>query len=682
MATTPIRKKIALPAPRTEAAAGEKKRGVRVRGGAPASFRKPDPLKDGQAPTPRKSYPPRDGDARPPRAFDRDSRPPRDGDSRPPRSFDRDSRPPRDGDSRPPRSFDRDSRPPRDGDSRPPRAFDRDSRPPRDGDSRPPRDGDSRPPRSFDRDSRPPRDGDSRPPRSFDRDSRPPRDGDSRPPRTFDRDSRPPREGDSRPPRSFDRDSRPPRDGDSRPPRSFDRDSRPPRDGESRPPRTFDRDARPPRRFELGDDSRPARPFNKDVAARPTRFERDPTTRAPRGDAQTASEGKAGFSLEGTQTFFATCPRGLENVLREELLALGLAGIEMVPGGAMFKGTFIRGIEANLESRVASRVMLQVAIGTYRGEDDIFALAKRVNWHDAFPVEQTIKVQVTAILSPLQSIDFIALKVKDAICDVFREAIGTRPNVETSQPNQRIHVFLNRDQCTLYLDVSGESLFKRGYRREGLAAPIRENLAAGILKLIEWTTDEPLLDPMCGSGTFITEALLMAMNAAPGLRRRNAFERWTDCPNDEWHAMKDAARARIELPEGLRLYARDASPEAIAQTRAHVAALGGTSVVDFAVCDALSLEAPTPEGVMVANPPYGVRLSSDKELAELYPQFATLLKTRFDGWEVNFITADLTMPSGLGLKAMRKTPLRNGALDCRLFTFPIVGRSAPEEAKS
>jgi 23S rRNA G2445 N2-methylase RlmL len=648
MATTPIRKKIALPAPRTDATASEKKRGVRVRGGAPASFRKPDALKDGQAPTPRKSYPPRDGDSRPPRTFDRDSRPPREGDSRPPRTIDRDSRPPREGDSRPPRTFDRDSRPPREGDSRPPR--------------------------SFDRDSRPPRDGDSRPPRTFDRDSRPPREGDSRPPRTFDRDSRPPREGDSRPPRTFDR--------DSRPPRTFDRDSRPPREGDSRPPRTFDRDARPPRRFEPGGDSRPARPFNKDVAARPTRFERDPTTRAPRGDLQTAIESKAGFSLQGTQTFFATCPRGLENVLREELLALGLAGIEIVPGGAMFKGTFIRGIEANLESRVASRVMLQVAIGTYRGEEDIFELAKRVNWHDAFPVEQTIKVQVTAILSPLQSIDFIALKVKDAICDVFREAIGSRPNVETSQPNQRIHVFLNRDQCTLYLDVSGESLFKRGYRREGLAAPIRENLAAGILKLIEWTADEPLLDPMCGSGTFITEALLMAMNAAPGLRRRNAFERWTDCPNDEWHAMKDAARARIALPEGLRLYARDASAEAVAQTRAHVAALGGTSVVDFAVCEALSLEAPTTSGVMVANPPYGVRLSSEKELTELYPQFATLLKTRFDGWEVNFITADLTMPSGLGLKAMRKTPLRNGALDCRLFTFPIVGRSAADEAKT
>ncbi len=590
MATTPPRKKIALPSPRDAAPAGDKKRGVRTRGGAPASFRKPDPLKEGQAPTARKSYPPREGDPRPPRTFDRDSRPPREGDSRPPRTFDRDSRPPREGDSRPPR--------------------------------------------------------------------------------TFDRDSRPPREGDSRPPRTFDRDSRPPREGDSRPPRTFDRDTRPPRDGA----------ARPPRRFEPGGDSRPARPFNKDVAARPTRFERDPTTRAPRGDLQTATESKAGFSLQGTQTFFATCPRGLESVLREELLALGLAGIEIVPGGAMFKGTFIRGIEANLESRVASRVMLQVAIGTYRGEDDIFALAKRVNWHDAFPVEQTIKVQVTAILSPLQSIDFIALKVKDAICDVFREAIGTRPNVETSQPNQRIHVFLNRDQCTLYLDVSGESLFKRGYRREGLAAPIRENLAAGILKLIEWTADEPLLDPMCGSGTFITEALLMAMNAAPGLRRRNAFERWSDCPNEEWHAMKDAARARIALPEGLRLYARDASAEAVAQTRAHVAALGGTSVVDFAVCEALSLEAPTKSGVMVANPPYGVRLSSEKELAELYPQFATLLKTRFDGWEANFITADLTMPSGLGLKAMRKTPLRNGALDCRLFTFPIVGRSAPEIA--
>jgi 23S rRNA G2445 N2-methylase RlmL len=648
MATSPPpRKKLALPGERTTPLDGDKKRGVRVRGGAPATYRKPDALREGQAPTERKSRPPRpfdkSGDARPPRPFDRDSRPPRDGDARPPRPFDRDSRPPRDGDARPPRTFDRDSRPPRDGDARPPRTFDRDSRPPREGDSRPPR--------TFDRDSRPPRDGDARPPRTFDRDSRPPRDGDARPPRTFDRDSRPPR--------AFDK------AGDTRPPRRFEPG------GDTRPPRTFERDSRP---------VRPA--YNNKVESRPRTFERDPTTRAPRGDMQTAAESKAGFSLEGTQTFFATCPRGLEQALREELLSLGLAGIEIVPGGAMFKGTFIRGVEANFESRVASRVMLQVAIGNYRTEEDIFALALRVNWADAFPVEQTIKVQVTAILSPLQSIDFMALKVKDAICDVFRNAVGSRPNVETSQPNQRIHVFLNRDQVTLYLDVSGESLFKRGYRREGLSAPIRENLAAGILRLIEWSPTEPLLDPMCGSGTFITEALLIAMNAAPGLRRRNAFERWTDCPNDEWHAMKDAARARIALPEGLRLFARDASAEAVAQTRAHVAALGGTSVVDFAVCEALSLEAPCESGVIVANPPYGVRLSSEKELAELYPQFATMLKTRFDGWEANFITADLTMPTGLGLKAMRKTPLRNGALDCRLFTFPIVGRSAPAKSEA
>jgi putative N6-adenine-specific DNA methylase len=377
------------------------------------------------------------------------------------------------------------------------------------------------------------------------------------------------------------------------------------------------------------------------------------------------------LTTEGVQTFFATCPRGLETILRDELLALRVQSIETTPGGALFKGNLRAGLEVNLETRVASRVLWKLAQQNYRSEDDVFSLARRLAWPSLFPVDQTIKVQVTAINSPLTSIDFIALRVKDAICDVFRDAVGSRPNVDTSTPNQRIHVFLTAREVTLYLDVSGEALFKRGYRRDGLVAPIRENLAAGILKLVGWTPEIPLLDPMCGSGTFITEALLMASNAAPGLRRRNAHERWSIHPVDEFHAMKDAARARIRVPESLRLFAHDSNDEAVRQTRAHVAALGGTSALDFATCSALELTAPKEYGMILANPPYGVRLGDTEELARMYPQFASVLRSRFSGWTASFITADLTMPKGLGLVPQRETKLKNGALSCKLFTFAI-----------
>ncbi len=675
----PPRKKIGVAAPISPTA--QVKRGVRKRGGAPVEFRKPPP-----------------GSVAPPSA-DR-GRPPREGDSRPPRSgggFDKD---------RAPRPY-----PPRNGDPRAPRdrnpfaQEERASRPytPRpDGDTRPPREGDSRPPRTgggFNKDRPPrpytPREGDTRPPRTgggYSND-RPPRED-----RGFDRDRAPrpytPREGDTRPPRDerpFNKDRAPrpytPREGDTRPPRddrgfSQDRAPRPytPREGDTRPPRDdrgFKKD-RPPRPTTPGtDDTRPPRAPRGDPRERRSFDDaRSPRKFEPRGAAPlhvtNAEPRSIKIDTQGVQTFFATCPRGLEQLLREELLAIGAAGIEVSPGGALFKGRFTLGYVANLESRVASRIMWKMVEGDYRDEHDIYSLATSVDWPAAFPVEQTIKVQVTSIFSPLKSIDFIALKVKDAICDTFREAVGSRPSVDTSMPNQRIHVFLERSHCTIYLDLSGEALFKRGYRRDGLVAPIRENLAAGILRLLEWTPEVPLLDPMCGSGTFITEALLIAMNAAPGLRRRNAFERWSVHALDEYEAMKDTARARIALPPTLRLFARDASAEAIAQTRAHVASLGGTAAVNFEVCNALDLTPPCESGMMVANPPYGVRLGSSTELAQMYPQFGTLLKQRFAGWEASFITADLEMPGGIGLKATRRTPLRNGALDCRLFSFPLI----------
>ena len=225
------------------------------------------------------------------------------------------------------------------------------------------------------------------------------------------------------------------------------------------------------------------------------------------------------------ETFFAPCPRGLEAVLRAELEPLGAQDVTELPGGVSFTGPFPLCYTVNLHSRIASRVLWRVFHGTYRDERDIFQAAQALPWHEWFPVSRTIKVKVSAQQCPLNSLDFVTLRIKDAICDRFRAATGSRPDVATNRPDIRIDAFLTRQTVTLYLDTSGEALFKRGLRTAVTEAPVRENLAAGILRLVGWTAQQPLLDPMCGSGTFLVEAALMARNIPPGLGRRFAFEK-------------------------------------------------------------------------------------------------------------------------------------------------------------
>ncbi|HEX9672807.1 MAG TPA: THUMP domain-containing protein, partial [Burkholderiales bacterium] len=213
------------------------------------------------------------------------------------------------------------------------------------------------------------------------------------------------------------------------------------------------------------------------------------------------------------ERFFATCPRGLEQVLAAELAALGARETKAVDGGASFSGDLGLCYAANLESRVASRVLWQVGHARYRSEHDVFEAARALPWTRFFDVGRTIRVSVSAIKSPVKSLDFVTLRVKDAVCDAFRAAQGKRPDVDTETPDVRIHAFLTRDEATFYLDTSGEPLFKRGWRALAGEAPLRENLAAGILRLAGWRAPVPLFDPMCGSGTFLVEAAMMALDA-------------------------------------------------------------------------------------------------------------------------------------------------------------------------
>ena len=347
----------------------------------------------------------------------------------------------------------------------------------------------------------------------------------------------------------------------------------------------------------------------------------------------------------------------------------------MTPGGVGFTGPFDLCYAVNLESRIASRVLWRLRHGPYSREQDLYQLAVDLPWPQWFSSHCTIKVKVSAQHCPLKSLDFVTLRIKDAVCDHFARR-GPRPSVDTSRPDIRIDAFLDATHASLYLDTSGEALFKRGLRRAGAGAPLRENLAAGILRLSGWTGGQPLLDPMCGSGTILIEAALMALNRAPGLDRRFAFEKLRSFDAARWRALCEAARARQVGAGRPAIYGCDQDGNVLKAARANLEAAGLAETVTLTQEDVLELTPPAGEGILIANPPYGVRLGEQEELAAFYPRLGDVLKQRFPGWRAYIFTADLRLPKLIGLAPSRRTPLFNGALECRLFEFKIVKGSA------
>ena len=345
-----------------------------------------------------------------------------------------------------------------------------------------------------------------------------------------------------------------------------------------------------------------------------------------------------------------------------------------MPGGAVFAGSWETCYRVNLWSRIASRVLWRVGEFSYRNEDDVYAAAKALAWPDYFAVERTLRVNVSAQKSPLKSLEFVTLRIKDAVCDRFRETLGRRPDVERAMPDVRVHVFLEADSGTLYLDTSGEPLFKRGWRAEQGEAPLRENLAAGIVMLAGWQPSEPLLDPMCGAATILVEAAALARGRAPGARRSFGFEKLAIFDANLWNGLQQEA-AREKTPPQPALFGSDTDPHALKAARRNLAEAGVERWVKLEQADILQRSAPGSAGVLVANPPYGERMGSADELAAFYPKLGDALKRNFAGWRCFIFTADLRLPKLIRLQPSRRTPLWNGALECRLYEFEIVSGS-------
>ena len=382
-----------------------------------------------------------------------------------------------------------------------------------------------------------------------------------------------------------------------------------------------------------------------------------------------------------SERFFCPCPRGLESLLADELVALGASSVDAGQGGVAWRGDWRLAQRVNLESRIATRVLWQVAQGRYRGEDDIYRLAYGATWAKWFTSDQTLRVNVTAQKSPLKSLEFVTLRIKDAICDHFRTVTGQRPSIDTARPDVRVHAFLTRDGVTLYLDTSGEPLYKRGFKRARVEAPLKENLAAGILGLAGWQPGEALADPMCGSGTFLLEAAQIALDIAPGLGRRFAFERLRNFDRGDWGRLVREAQARRRPAIKLPIFGSDIVADQIERSRQNLAAAGLDECVTLARGDVLDLEAPAAGGVLVTNPPYGVRLGEAEALAEFYPKLADALKRRWTGWRCYILSGDMNLPKAMRLKASRRTPLFNGALECRLFEYVMVAGSMRDKPK-
>lgn len=380
------------------------------------------------------------------------------------------------------------------------------------------------------------------------------------------------------------------------------------------------------------------------------------------------------------EQFFSPCPRGLEALLADELAALGARDVAPTHGGVGFSGDWQMCYRANLESRLATRVMWRLSEGRYQSEEDIYRLAYGVTWAKWFTVDDTIRIYVTAKQSPLKSLEFVTLKIKDAVCDHFRTVTGKRPSVDTANPAVRIHAFLTRDRVTLYLDTSGEPLYKRGYKPAAVEAPLKENLAAGILRISGWQPGEALIDPMCGSGTFLIEAAQIALDIAPGLGRSFAFERFRHLDRAAWTSIRKAAEVRRKPARPLRIYGSDVVGDQVRRTRVNLQSAGLGDCVTLDRADFLAREAPAAEGVLVTNPPYGVRIGEAEQLAALYPQFGDALKKRWSGWRCYFLSADAALPKLIGLKASKRTPLFNGALECRVFEYKMIAGSNRRKA--
>ena len=362
--------------------------------------------------------------------------------------------------------------------------------------------------------------------------------------------------------------------------------------------------------------------------------------------------------------------------------------VQSTPGGVAFSGTLATAYAVNLHSRLASRVLWRLAAGPCRDEQGLYEMARAVAWEDQLQASQSLRVEVTANRSPFRSLQFATLRIKDAVVDRMRDRCGERPSIDRSDPDVQVFAHLSPQHAELYLDLSGEPLFKRGWRLDKGEAPLKENLAAGLLACSGWSPEMPLHDPFCGSGTIAIEAACIAMRLAPGLNRRFAFERLRGFDSRAWRELLGRAREAIQQRAEFRVSGSDISTQVIQTAianaqRAKLGAVLNDGRLALLAADARSAPAPAPSGWIVTNPPYG-RQSEPKSatVARLMGAFGDQLKRAYPDWNAWLLSGDLDLPAQMRLKESRRVVLYNGPIECRLFPFELVAGSYRRERPS
>ncbi|VAP84263.1 2-phospho-D-glycerate hydrolyase [Klebsiella pneumoniae] len=370
-------------------------------------------------------------------------------------------------------------------------------------------------------------------------------------------------------------------------------------------------------------------------------------------------------------SLFASTARGLEELLKTELEGLGATDCQVVQGGVHFQGDTRLLYQSLMWSRLASRIMLPLGECRVYSDLDLYLGVQAIPWTEMFNPGATFAVHFSGLNDEIRNSQYGALKIKDAIVDSFTRKNLPRPNVDRESPDLRINVWLNKETAHISLDLSGEGLHLRGYRDGTGMAPIKENLAAAIVMRSGWVPGTPLLDPMCGSGTLLIEAAMLATDRAPGLHRGHwGFGGWAQHDDGIWKEVKAEAQTRAR--QGLaayesRFYGSDVDARVIERARRNARRAGIGELIDFDVKDVAQLNNPLPKGpygTVISNPPYGERLESEPALIALHSLLGRIMKSQFGGWNLSVFSASPELLSCLQLRADKQFKAKNGPLDC------------------
>lgn len=373
-----------------------------------------------------------------------------------------------------------------------------------------------------------------------------------------------------------------------------------------------------------------------------------------------------------TRPYFATVARGLEAIAAQELSQLGAEQVKPEFAGVAFIGDRALLYRINLWSRLIYRVLMPMATVKAFNAQDLYRSIKKIDWDEYLSPDQTIQINCTGKNPQLNHSHFTALQVKNAIVDQQRDRHQRRSSVDLGQPDIVINAHIHQNHCQLSLDSTGFSLHRRGYRPAMGNAPLKETLASALLTIAAWTPEQPLYDPLCGSGTFLLEAGLQSLNIAPGKFQPGfCFQQWPDFDQDLWQSLLEEAKAGERDALQAPLWGSDGDRVVIqeAKTNAQQCQLAGK--INWHQLDFADIEPPAAQGMVICNPPYGKRLGQAEALGDFYQQMGDVLKQRFKGWTAFILSGNKALTKRIGLRTSARFPLNNGGLPCTLLKYEL-----------